>query len=69
MSAYLLVSLQAQARNESKSNSNQLSPSNPTEPLQFSQHKWWDFKLQLNFNQSINVHLNLKHRLFSSFKG
>ncbi len=43
MSAYFLVSLQAQARNES--NSNQFLPPNSTEPTDFSKHQWWDFKL------------------------
>lgn len=45
MSAYFLVSLQAQARNESDSNRNEFSPSKSTNPPQFSQHKWWDFDL------------------------
>ncbi len=45
MSAYFLVSLQAQARNELDSNSNQNLPSTFTEPPDFSQHKWWDFNL------------------------
>ncbi|GAX46073.1 putative transposase [Tolypothrix sp. NIES-4075] len=43
MSAYFLVSLQAQARNES--NNNQFLPANSTEPTDFSKHQWWDLKL------------------------
>ncbi len=44
---YLFISLQAQARNEScnNSNSNQISSSDSAEPLDFSRHQWWDFKL------------------------
>lgn len=47
MSAYLLVSLQAQARNESDSESRNEKSSPPisTEPENFSNHKWWDFNL------------------------
>lgn len=40
MSAYLMVSLQAQARVDAGSN-NQL-PELSQEPPEFSQHKWWD---------------------------
>lgn len=45
MSAYFLVSLQAQARNESHSSKKKLSPPTSTEPAEFSKHQWWDFKL------------------------
>lgn len=47
MSAYFLVSLQAQARNESDSESHneKISPPTSREPIDFSKHQWWDFTL------------------------
>ena len=46
MSVYFLVSLQAQARKESDSDSNneQILPPSSREPADFSKHKWWNFK-------------------------
>ena len=43
MSAYFLVSLQAQARNKIDNN-NQISSPNSAEPADYSKHQWWDFK-------------------------
>lgn len=47
MSAYFLVSLQAQARNKSESESKNetISPQISIEPADFSNHIWWDFSL------------------------
>ncbi|GAX46251.1 transposase [Tolypothrix sp. NIES-4075] len=45
MSAYFLVSLQAQARNESEISNQKLSPQSSIEPDKFSKHQWWDLKL------------------------
>ena len=47
MSAYFLVSLQAQARNKSESESNNetILPQISREPGDFSKHKWWNFNL------------------------
>ncbi|MHC5939582.1 MAG: hypothetical protein ACYTXJ_37185, partial [Nostoc sp.] len=47
MSAYFLVSLQAQARNKSESESKNetISPQISREPADFSNHIWWDFSL------------------------
>jgi SRSO17 transposase len=45
MSTYFLVSLQAQARNESDSSNKKNSPPTSAEPPDFSKHQWWDFKL------------------------
>ncbi|MGI8503010.1 MAG: hypothetical protein ACR2LR_18015 [Hassallia sp.] len=47
MSTYFLVSLQAQARNESDSESHneKISPPTSREPIDFSKHQWWDFTL------------------------
>ncbi|WP_218651817.1 hypothetical protein [Nostoc sp. C052] len=47
MSAYFLVSLQAQARNklESESKNETISSQISREPADFSNHIWWDFSL------------------------
>ena len=47
MSAYFLVSLQAQARNKSESESKNetISPQISIEPADFSNYIWWDFSL------------------------